>query len=308
MSPLPAPLETFVKRAPRLELPVRFLWRAGEQWGEGFGALFAAALAFYGMLSLFPLVLAAVLILARVAADDGALLNVFSHFVGSFFPAASGAQIAASVQLGVQRLAQGPSAWTATLIAVVSLLWSGRAYFDTLAFVLNRIFASGQPRSFLSHQLTMIALMIGSGALFLLSSATTFALSLLQSLAQRVPQLFLNRAPILFDFAGKLAAWVLTLLMFLLLYRFSPNRTQPPPRKAVLAGALFSALAFEMAKWAFARFLGNVTRYEATYGSLAGVVLTMMWLYFASMIVLMGAQIGATWEEFRRENEKAAQS
>ena len=91
--------------------------------------------------------------------------------------------------------------------------------------------------------------------------------------------------------------------MFYLLYRFAPNRTQSPPRKAIVAGALFSAVAFEVAKWAFAHFLGNVTRYEATYGSLAGVILTMMWLYFLSMIVLMGAQVGATWEEFRRLEE-----
>ncbi len=303
MSPLPAPLETFLQRAPRLQLPVRFLWRASERWGEGNGSLLAAALAFYGLLSLFPLVLAAVLILARVAANDGSLLNGFSHFVGSFFPSASSAQIAASVQLGVQKLSVGPSPWTATFVAVASLLWSGRAYFDTLALVLNQIFSSGAPRSFLSHQLTMIALMLGSGALFLLSSATTLALSLFQSVAMRAPQLFLNRAPTLFDLVGKLAAWLLTLLMFHLLYRFAPNRTKSPPRKAIVAGALFSAVAFEVAKWAFARFLGNVTRYEATYGSLAGVILTMMWLYFLSMIVLMGAQIGATWEEFRRIEE-----
>lgn len=301
MSPLPAPLETFLKRAPRLELPVRFLWRVFERWGTANGSLLAAALAFYGLLSLFPLVLAGALILARVAANNTGMLSGFSHFVGAFFPASSGATVAAAVALGVQKLAAGPSPWTATLLAIASLLWSGRAYFDTLAFVLNQIFSSGQPRSFLSHQLTTLALMIGSGALFLLSSATTFALSLLQNLAEHAPRLFLNRAPVLFDFAGKLAAWTLTLLMLLLLYRFAPNRTKSPPRRAILAGALFSAVAFEIAKWVFAHFLGNLTRYEATYGSVAGVVLTMMWLYFASMIVLMGAQIGATWEEFRRD-------
>ena len=299
MSPLPAPFETFLQRAPRSQLPFRFLWRVAERWGEGNSSLLSAALAFYGLLSLFPLVLAAVLILAHVAANDGALLSGFSRFVGSFFPAASGAQVAASVQLGVQKLSVGPSPWTATFVAVASLLWSGRAYFDTLAWVLNQIFSSGSPRSWISHQLTMLALMIGSGALFLLSSATTFVLSLLQSWAQHAPRLFLNRAPTLFDLVGKLASWTLTLLMFTLLYRFAPNRTKSPPRRAILAGALFSALAFEVAKWAFARFLGNVARYEATYGSLAGVILTMMWLYFASMIVLMGAQIGVTWEEFR---------
>lgn len=305
MTALPAPVESVLKRAPSLETPVRFVWRVVERWGESNCSLLAAALAFYGLLSLFPLALAGVIVLARIATNNVATLKGFSHFVGSFFPASSGAQIASSIQDGVQKLSSGPSPLTATVIAAGSLLWSGRAYFDTLASVLNQIFAAGRPRSFLSHQLTMLTLMLGCGALFVASSATTFALSLLQSWAERAPLLFLNRAPLLFDLLGRVGAWSLTFFMFWVLYRFAPNRTQPPPRRAVLSGALFSALALEIAKWAFARFLGNVTRYEATYGSVAGVVLTMMWLYFASMIVLMGAQIGATGEEFRHQHAKA---
>lgn len=306
MSSLPAWLESFLLRAPRLGLPVRFGFRLLERWNDSQGSLAAAALAFYGLLSLFPLVLAGVLILARVAAGNDAWLNGFSHFVASFFPAQSGFEVSAAVQDGVSKLASGPSPLTASLLALASLLWSGRAYFDTLAFVLNGIVSAGAPRSFLEHQLVLWSLMLGSGALFVLSSGVTFALSLLQNWAMHAPALFLNRAPMLFDFAGKLAAWGLTLFMFYLLYRFAPNRTAAPPRRAVWAGALFSALAFEVAKWVFARFLGNVARYEATYGSVAGVVLTMMWLYFASMIVLLGATIGATWEEFRLQKAEAA--
>ncbi|BCM93182.1 hypothetical protein IAD21_05070 [Abditibacteriota bacterium] len=306
MNALPAPVESFLERAPLLEMPVRFVWRVVERWGESNCSLLAAALAFYGLLSLFPLALAGVIVLARVATNNVASLNGFSHFVGSFFPAASGAQIAAAIQAGVQKLSSGPSPLTATLIALGSLVWSGRAYFDTLAAVLNQIFSADRPRSFLGHQLTMLALMLGAGLLFLASSLATFALSLLQSWAEHAPRLFLNRAPVLFDLLGKFGAWAFTFLMFLLLYRFAPNRQHAPPRRAVLAGALFAAIAFEVAKWAFARFLGNVARYEAAYGSVAGVVLTMMWLYFASMIVLIGAQIGATAEEFRREHAKAA--
>ncbi|RYX81090.1 YihY/virulence factor BrkB family protein [bacterium] len=305
MTALPVPVESFLERKPALRAPVRFVWRVVERWETGNGSLLAAALAFYGLLSLFPLALAGVILLARVASNNAGALNAFSHFVGSFFPASTGIGVASSIQEGVQKLSAGPSPLTATVVAVVSLIWSGRAYFDTLAAVLNQIYSADRPRSYLGHQLTMLALMMGTGLLFVASSAATFALSVLQSWAEHAPQLFLNRAPLLFDIMGKLVAWGLTLVMFWLLYRFAPNRQHAPPRRAVVGGALFSAVAFEIAKWAFARFLGNVTRYEATYGSVAGVVLTMMWLYFASMIVLIGAQIGATWEEFRRERLKA---
>ncbi|HVF09601.1 MAG TPA: hypothetical protein VNA16_02305, partial [Abditibacteriaceae bacterium] len=62
-STLPAPLQTLVQRAPRLAWPVNFLWRLGERWGQDECPLKAAAMAFFGLLSLFPLILAVVAIL-----------------------------------------------------------------------------------------------------------------------------------------------------------------------------------------------------------------------------------------------------
>jgi membrane protein len=217
--------------------------------------------------------------------------------VGAFFPGAAGEGISAAIENAFRTMASGPSPTTASLLAFGSLLWSARAYFDTLATVLNRIFPSAAPRSFWGHQLTLWSLIVGVGALFLLSSGVTLALSLAQTLALRVPNLFINRAPMLWDIGGRIAAVALTFAMLTLLYRFTPNRQTPPRRRPILVGALVGTLGWEVAKWGFARFLGNVTRYEVAYGGIAGVVVTMTWIYFSSMIVLAGAQAGATWEE-----------
>lgn len=297
-TPLPAPVEWLLKRAPILDLPVRFGFRFFERWDKHACPLMAAALAFFGLLSLFPLTLAGVAILAGVLSGDALALKNFAAFVSGFFPGAAGAGVESAIQNAVLNIANGPSAATASLLALASLLWSGRAYFDTLATVLNRILPGAMPRTFLAHQLTLWGLMLGSGALFLLSSAATFALSLAQTLALRAPDLFLNRAPIFWDLAGKSVSYGLTYLMFFLLYRFAPGHNLPR-RRIVLVSALIATLGWELAKWGFGRFLGNVARYEATYGSIAGVVVTMLWIYFSSVIVLAGAQFGATWEEFR---------
>ena len=301
---MPPFLENFLGRAPVLQVPARFLWRLSERWNNDNCALMAAAMAFFGLLSVFPLTLAGVAILARFLAADAATLGEFSRFVAEFFPGAAGAGIAQEIARGVRAIAGGPDAATLGVVAVASLLWSGRAYFDTLASVLTRIFPGSTPRSFLGHQITLWTLMLGVGALFLLSSATTFGLSLAQSAAARLPNFFINRAPILWDLAGKFTGYALTFAMFYLLYRFTPNRTAAPRRRVVLAGALVGTLGWEIGKWAFTRFFGNVVRYEATYGGIAGVVVTMTWIYYSSLIVLAGAQVGATWEDLMMEKTK----
>lgn len=302
---MPPFLENFIQDKPLIASPVRFTWRLVERWNDDNCPLMAAAMAFFGLLSVFPLTLAGVALLARFLAGNAEALQNFSQFVAGFFPGAAGAGIAAEIEKAVRAIAGGPSATTLGVVALGSLLWSGRAYFDTLATVLNRIFPGSTPRSFLSHQLTLWGLIVGVGVLFLLSTGTTFALSLAQSVAERYPNFFINRAPWLFDLSGKLGGYLITLAMFYVLYRFTPNRTTPPRRRVVLGAAFVAAVAWESAKWGFTRFLGNVTRYEASYGSVAGVVVTMMWIYFASMIVLAGAEVGATWEELRMKKEAA---
>ncbi|RYG68393.1 YihY/virulence factor BrkB family protein, partial [bacterium] len=297
-------------RVPVLRTPVRFCWRFSERWNDDACPLMAAAMAFFGLLSVFPLTLAGVAILARFLADDPSALTDFAHFVAAFFPGAAGDGIAREIERSVRAIAGGPNTATVGVVAVASLLWSGRAYFDTLATVLNRIFPDAEQRAFLGHQITLWALLLGVGALFGLSTASTFALSLAQSMAARLPDLFINRAPYLWDFLGKLAGWTLTFGMFYLLYRYTPNRTMPFKRRILLISALFAAVAWEVSKWAFTRFLGNVARYEATYGSVAGVIVTMMWIYFSSIIVLAGAELGATYQDLRNmkenRNEKEA--
>lgn len=307
---LPQPLQTAIERVPLLEWPVRYAWRLGERWGCDACSLMAASMAFFGLLSIFPLVLAGVTILARLLAGNTNTLTEFAQFVGSFFPGAAGEGVALEIQRGVTAIATGPDAAIATLIALGSLLWSGRAYFDTLITVLNRIWPGAQQRTFVMHQVSLVGLLLGTGLLFFLSTITTFALRLAQTIAAEAAgaSLFINRAPVLWDWLGKFVAWLLTVFMFYLLYRFGPNRQQEERqhRRVILGAALVAALGFEAAKWGFTRFLGNVARYEATYGGVAGVVVTMLWIYIASLIILLGAEAAATYEDVKRwQHEKS---
>jgi len=289
---LPAPLETLLQRAPRLAWPVYFGWHLAERWGRDECPLKAAAMAFFGVLSLFPLVLAVVAILGQTVVADQNVLQQFREFIATFFPGVSG-----DILKEVDAVAANTNATTLGIFGVLSLLWSGRAYFDTLASVLNTIWPKATPRSFLMHQLALWSTFLGVGVLWLLSTGVTFAISAVRALNELLPDLFINRQPQLWDWLTWFTSWLLTTLMFWLLYRFLPNVQSKRRRRIVLGAALLAGVGWELAKFAFVHFLSNVARYKSTYGSIAGVMLTMMWIYIASLIILLGAEAAAAYEE-----------
>jgi membrane protein len=292
----PEILQRAGRRLPRLRWLLYFFWVVATRWGENGCPLKAAAMAFFGLLSIFPLLLAAVSILATTLAGNTHALVAFQAFVEQFFPGQSAHDITAAMRNAVNKIAGGTNAATVSLLALASLVWSGRAYFATLAGVLSSIWPRSRPRTFWKSQLGLWSTFAGAGFLWLLSTLATIAVSILGRLLTVLPVGVLHNFPVV-ALASQVSSWLLTVFMFWLIYRFLPNVEGRRRRRIVWGAALLSAFLWEAAKIAFARFLGNLDRYEATYGSVASVVVTMMWIYVSSLIILLGAEAAASYEE-----------
>ena len=297
---LPAPLQKLIERWPSGAFAVRFVWRLGERWGADRCALMAAALAFFGLLSLFPILLAAITILGRTLANRPDITQDFLNFAGQFFPGATGDIWRERATGEVAGLAEAAGGWLG-LFSLLSLLWSGRAFFDTLGGILNTIWPGAQQRSWLGHQIALWGTFGGAAIFYALSLSTTFLLKTLHAISDRLPNFWFNRQPILWDILGALTSWALTLCMFWMIYRFLPNATRGIRGRRALSAAVIAAGALEIAKFAFATYLPDATRYGTIYGSLAGVIVTMMWLYVSSSIILLGAEVAAVWTELKRD-------
>jgi membrane protein len=299
---IPAPvawaLEKTAQKMPTLHTGIYFLWRLIMRWGEDQCPLKAAAMAFFGLISIFPIVLAAVSVLATILSGDVAALTAFQNFVKEFFPAQTGQNVSAAMKNAVDTIAAGSNAMTLGVVALGSLLWSGRAFFATLAEVLNSVWPDTQERTFLQNQIVLWGTFAGAGVLWMLSMASTFLVTVLGWLLQYLPEFFRDALPWI-AIASRGMSFFLSIVMFWLMYRFLPHVTDKHRRRLVWAAALVAALGWEIAKIAFAQFLGNLDRYQATYGSVAGVVLTMMWIYFSSVVILLGAEAVAAYEETR---------
>lgn len=293
-STLPAPLQKIAEKAPALARVIRFGWRLSERWSLDKCPLMAASMAFFGLLSIFPVLIAALTILGRTLADRPELRQQMLGYVANFLPTSAGQSL---VSGEVQKLADS-NALGVGVFAILSLLWSGRAFFDTLAGVLNSIWWQTKPRTFLQNQLVSAAMFFGTGALFLLSTLVSIARAALHKWSSdyRV----LDNAPVvLWDISARISSFLLTLLMFWTIYRFLPNSTSDRRGRVALGSALLAAFGWEIAKLFFARFMGNSPRYGLIYGSVAGVVLLLMWLYLSSTIILFAAEVTAVGEEMR---------
>lgn len=101
---------------------------------------------------------------------------------------------------------------------------------------------------------------------------------------------------------------LLVFIVFLIMYLTAPNIKVK--LKSVIPGTIFTTVAFLVASWGFSVYVSGFGNYSATYGSIAGVIILIFWLYITGVIIILGAQINAiihkdsVIKESNSENEK----
>ena len=92
------------------------------------------------------------------------------------------------------------------------------------------------------------------------------------------------------------------ILIFALLYRFSPSirNSQGISFRSTLPGAVFSSMGWVITSTLFSYYVNNFANYSKTYGSLGGMIVLLIWLYFSSIIIVMGGELNATLEYMKK--------
>ena len=254
----------------------------------------SAALAYYGLLSLFPLLLLAFNLLAHWLSEAIAqqtLMEVL-EYISPVVPSL----IAENIEYVVR--ARGPL----NAVAVVSLIWSASGLFAALTHSLDRVWNGRSGRTFWEHRLISMILVTVILLLFVLSLLLGAGLSLLP---QVVALLLPNAPPVVWQTLRVLPAVVslgMDVFLYAMLFRFLPTRR--PAWAAVWAGALVAGVGWNLAKLGFAWYLTHFARYGLVYGTLATLVAFLFWIYLSGLVLLVGAEFGAAWERvWGREEE-----
>ena len=252
----------------------------------------AAALTYYGVLAIFPAILALVSVLGLLgpSATQPLIDNVNKVAPGPAKVIVTGA---------IENLQRSQGA--AGVLFVVGLavaLWSASGYVAAFMRASNAIYDVEEGRPFWKKGPVRLGVTL---VLLVLLAISALAVVLTGGLADQVGRLLgLGSAVVtVWDIAKWPVLLVIVSLMFSILYWASPNVKQPGFRW-VSAGGLLAVVLWLLASGAFAVYVANFGSYNKTYGTLGGVIVFLVWLWISNIAVLLGAEFNAELERGRQ--------
>ena len=232
----------------------------------------AAAFAYYAFVSLIPLVLLALVVGSLLGGERVAARLVL--VAGELLPAAG-------EELLVEVLTTEAGRAEATLVAVVVAGWGALKVFRGLSLAFDRIYGTVAEKSFVEHVVDGIAVIVAvAGGLVLM-----IVLGYLLGAAPVVP-------------FGWLLGWFglfagLTIVFFPIYYLLPPIEIE---LQEALPGTVVAAIGWTLLQAGFQLYAANAARYEA-YGAVGAVILLVTWLYFAGIVILLGAVVNVVRDE-----------
>jgi membrane protein len=262
----------------------RLAWRALNRFWDHNGPDRAAAVAYYTLLSLLPLLIFLISAASQILGSfDAAYRATFAFFHGIIMhmDAESQRMLRAFVERSVR------FQWPGILI----LAWTGRRTFASLFSALDSVFER-PGRSFAKGNLVALAMVALAGLGVLATMAFAMTLAATEGALRRVAgsssaHLFEGFAAFLWTAAFPA---VVELVFFFILYRFAPRSVRT--RDAV-TGAVIAALLWEAAKAVFAYYVRSLAHYAGLYGTLEGIIVLALWLELSVSIVLYCGEIVA---------------
>lgn len=250
----------------------------------------AAALTYYAVLSIFPalLVLVSAIGLAGHSATQALLDNL-----GQLAPGPV-RQILATAIRNLQN-SQG----SAGLVVVVSLLvalWSASGYVAAFMRASNAIYDVPEGRPIWKTVPIRVSVTL---VMLVLLAVSAVAVVITGGLADRVGRVLGigSMAVTIWDIAKWPVLLVIVSFMFALLYWASPNARQG--FRWVTPGGVLAVVVWVVASGLFAFYVANFASYNKTYGSLAGVIVFLVWLWISNLAILLGAELNAELERGR---------
>ena len=253
----------------------------------------AAALTYYAVLSAFPAAIALVSLLG-VAGQGSSTINALVkilHQVGA-------GSVANTIRPQLIQLSSSRGAGLGLVVGLVAALWSASGYVGAFGRAMNRIYEIGEGRPF--WKLRPLQLLVTLVALVLIALV---ALSLVVTgpLATAIGDSVGLSSTVITVFS--IAKWpilvAVVVVIIAMLYYATPNVRQPKFRW-MSVGAFTALIVWVLASVLFGFYVANFSSYNKTYGSLAGAIVFLLWLWLTNLALLFGAELDSEMERGRQ--------
>ena len=250
----------------------------------------AASIAYYSLLSLLPFTLFTFSMLGLITADQGdraAALGFLVRYFPTrfeFFARQLDALRSSGLQLGV--------------VGTLVLMWAALGVFGAISTAVNHAWGVEKQRSYLKHKLVSFLMMAAAGALLMLtlllmSAGEVVGASWFHAVLERFPALYVLRS-----LGVRYSSLAILIIAVGLIFYFIPNAKVR--FRDVWVGAVLTGLLWRAAFLGFSWYVRDMSRFVSVHGSIAAVVVFLLWIYISAVILLYGVEFTAAYGRLRR--------
>ena len=289
VSRLPWVRRTWTRLAAEIRLTALAIWRGITGIYQSNDLTFASSIAYYSLLSLFPFFLLVLAILASVTDNDVDRASVLD-FVLRYFPrqfefvnAQLKAMQSAGIKLGI--------------LGSVLMVWAAMGVFGAITSAVNHAWGVEKQPSYLKHKLISFIMLVAASLLLLVGLMLVSAINVAEA---RWFAVIMTRAPgllVLQGWAIKSASTIIFIVLVGLIFYFVPNAAVR--FRDVWVGAVLTGLLWRVALAGFSRYVRDLNRFSV-HGSIAAVVVFLVWIYISAVILLYGVEVTAAYARLRR--------
>jgi membrane protein len=263
-----------------------------REFGDDHCTDLAAALTYYSVLSLFPAAIALLSLLGVVGQGKSSVdkvIEVLQPLVSS--------DTLNTIQPALEHIAASQATGIGLVVGVLGALWSASGYVGAFGRAMNTVYEIDEGRPFwklrpLTLVLTVVAIVLVACVLVMLVVSGPLADSLGSVIGLG------SQAVTVWNIAKWPVIALFVVLIVAMLYYATPNVKQPKFRW-LSVGALVAIVVWIVASVAFAFYVSTFGSYDKTYGSLAGAVVGLLWLWITNLALLFGAELDSELERGR---------
>jgi membrane protein len=259
-------------------------WRGVNELYSSEGLTHAASIAYYALLSLFPLMLLGLSVLGEMTSDahdrDAVVRFVFRYFPRQF----------SFIQGQLEAFQTTPV--TFGFGGIAALVWAGLGVFNAITSAVNHAWAVEKKRSFLKHRLVGVVMMACAGLVLVLGLVIA---SLVRLAETRLGEAMVL-SPWLDNISGVFGSYLATLLLIgcvALVFYFIPNTAVR--FRDVWPGAILVGVLWRIALWLFSWYAADLATWNVIHGSIAAVVVFLLWIYVSAVILIYGVEMTASY-------------
>lgn len=257
------------------------VYRIGKDDASGL----SAQLSYYFMLSLFPMLLFLLSIVPVVGVKQSTIRDMIKDHV----PPTYASQVADIIG-DIMSNASG----SILSVGLILALWSASNGMTALMNSFNVAYDVEDSRNFIVSKLFSV--------LFTLAMIIVMPVALvLPTFGQQIGDLLFGPLGLgeqvkwIFDTIRYVLPVIVVLIAFMVLYTLAPN--VKIKLMSVIPGAIFATIVFLAGSYLFGIYISNFSNYSKTYGSIAGIIILMLWLYITGFIIIIGAEINAIFHQ-----------